>query len=43
MGIQELFTEVKKVAELPRYELTNSGRISRNFMKCMRNPGIWGA
>jgi len=31
MWIQELFTELKKLAELPRYELTNSGRISRNF------------
>ena len=42
MGIQELFTELKKITVVPRYEPAKSRRISRNFAKCMGNPGIWG-
>ena len=42
MGIQELFTESKKLAVTPRYKPTKSHRILRNFAKCMGNPGISG-
>ena len=34
MGIQELFTELKKIAVTPRYEPTKS--------QYMGNPWIWG-
>ena len=40
MGIQELFTELKKIAVTPRYEQTKSRSISRNFAKFMGNPGF---
>ena len=42
MGIQELLTELKKIAVVPRYEPTKLRSISQNFAKCMENPGIWG-
>ena len=31
MEIQELFTELKKIAVMPRYEQTKLGRILQNF------------
>ena len=39
MGVQELFTELKKIAVVPIYEPTKSWCIMRNFTKCVGNPG----
>ena len=44
MELQNLFTEVKKLALLQRYDLSKLGPISRKIAKCMgkyRDPAIW--